>query len=264
MPKSAFEPCIPTRGTTVPTGPEWIHEIKHDGYRLIVQRDGKRVRLLTRNGHDWSDRFPLITEAALRNRNSSFVIDGEAVLLGVDGRSDFNGLHSRKHDDEVEFYAFDILVSDGEDLRKLPLQHAQDQPGPAAGAARRRHLPVRLRTGRDRPGPVPPRLPDGAGGAGLEAPRERPIAPAGRRTGSRSRTGSIRRSAACRISSSLSRSALATHTKGATRLRAVRAASRWREPRRGSHKTPAASRRSVAPLGRHSGLWDSVLKNNVL
>ena len=47
--------------------------------------------------------------------------DGEAVLLGVDGRSDFNGLHSRRHDHEGEFYAFDMLVSDGEDLRKLPL-----------------------------------------------------------------------------------------------------------------------------------------------
>jgi len=79
------------------------------------------VRLFTRNGHDWSSRYPLITEAALRNRNTSFVIDGEAVLLGVDGISDFNGLHSRKHDDEVQFYAFDILVSDGEDIRKLPL-----------------------------------------------------------------------------------------------------------------------------------------------
>src|SRR4029077_19114056 len=55
------------------------------------------------------------------NRNASFVIDGEAALLGVDGRSDFNGLHSRRHDDEVQFYAFDILVSDGEDLRQLPL-----------------------------------------------------------------------------------------------------------------------------------------------
>ena len=77
------------------------------------------MRLWTRNGHDWSDRFPLITEAALRN--SSFVIDGEAVLLGVDGRSDFNGLHSRRHDTEVQFYAFDMLVSDGEDIRKLPL-----------------------------------------------------------------------------------------------------------------------------------------------
>jgi bifunctional non-homologous end joining protein LigD len=65
--------------------------------------------------------YPLISEAALRNRNTSFAIDGEAVLLGVDGRSDFNGLHSRRHDHEVEFYAFDILVSDGEDLRRLPL-----------------------------------------------------------------------------------------------------------------------------------------------
>jgi hypothetical protein len=93
---------IPTRGTTVPAGLDWFHEIKHDGYGLIIQRDGKRVRLWTRNGRDWSDRFPLITEPALRNRNSSFVIDGEAVLLGVDGRSDFNGLHSRRHDDEVQ------------------------------------------------------------------------------------------------------------------------------------------------------------------
>ena len=117
MPKSAFDPCIPTKAAKVPDRPEWIHEIKHDGYRLIIQRDGKRVRLFTRNGHDWSGRFPLITEAVLRNRNASFVIDGEAVLLGVDGRSDFNGLHSRKHDVEVQFYAFDILVSDGEDLR---------------------------------------------------------------------------------------------------------------------------------------------------
>ena len=114
MPKSAFEPCIPTRATAVPDRPDWIHEVKHDGYRLIIARDGKRV-------HDWSDRFPRIVEAALRNRNSAFVIDGEAVLLGVDGRSDFNGLHSRRHDVEVEFYAFDCLVSDGEDIRKLPL-----------------------------------------------------------------------------------------------------------------------------------------------
>ena len=51
----AFEPCIPMRGTKVPNRREWIHEIKHDGYRLIIQRDGKCVRLFTRNGHDWSD-----------------------------------------------------------------------------------------------------------------------------------------------------------------------------------------------------------------
>jgi ATP-dependent DNA ligase len=121
MPNFAFERSLPTRGTRVPAGPEWLHEIKHDGYRLIVQRDGARVRLFTRNGNDWTSRYPLIVEAALRNRQTSFVIDGEAVLLGVDGISDFNGLHSRRHDDEVQLYAFDILALNGEDLRNLPL-----------------------------------------------------------------------------------------------------------------------------------------------
>ena len=115
-------PASPPKPRKSPTRPDWIHEIKHDGYRLIVQRDGQRVRLFTRNGHDWSDRFPLITEAALRNRtSSSFVIDGEAVMLDPNGRSDFNGLHSRKHDDEVQFYAFDCPVNNGDDIRKLPL-----------------------------------------------------------------------------------------------------------------------------------------------
>jgi bifunctional non-homologous end joining protein LigD len=121
MRKTAFEPCIPTPGKQVPVGPNWIHEIKHDGYRLIVQREGSRVRLFTRNGNDWTARYPLIVEAALRNRQTSFVIDGEAVLLGVDGISDFNGLHSRRHDDEVQLYAFDILALGGDDLRGLPL-----------------------------------------------------------------------------------------------------------------------------------------------
>jgi bifunctional non-homologous end joining protein LigD len=121
MPNRLFEPCIPTRGTKVPASPDWIHEVKHDGYRLIVQRDGNRVRLFTRNGHDWTDRCPLIVESALKNRSSSFVIDGEAVLLGVDGVSDFDGLHAGKHDAEVQLYAFDCLALDGDDLRKLPL-----------------------------------------------------------------------------------------------------------------------------------------------
>src|SRR6185436_13290250 len=60
MRKSAFDPCIPTKAAKVPDRPEWLHEIKHDGYRLIVQREGKCVRLFTRNGHDWSHRYPLI------------------------------------------------------------------------------------------------------------------------------------------------------------------------------------------------------------
>jgi hypothetical protein len=65
MRRVEFSPCLPTRGKVVPAGPDWIHEIKHDGYRLTVHRDGKRVRLFTRNGHDWTDRYPLIVEAAL-------------------------------------------------------------------------------------------------------------------------------------------------------------------------------------------------------
>jgi len=79
------------------------------------------VRLITRNGADWTNRYPWIVEAALKNRQKHFVVDGEAVVLGVDGISDFDALHSRKHDEEVQLYAFDMLAGDGEDLRKLPL-----------------------------------------------------------------------------------------------------------------------------------------------
>jgi ATP-dependent DNA ligase len=86
-----------------------------------VERDGKAVRLVTRGGHNWTDRFPWIVEAALKNRRSQFVLDGEAVILGIDGRSDFNALHSRKLNQEVQLCAFDVLAIEGEDLRALPL-----------------------------------------------------------------------------------------------------------------------------------------------
>ena len=79
------------------------------------------MRLFSRNGYDWTDRYPWIVESAVKNRIKQFVIDGEAVVLGVDGIPDFNALHSRKHDEEVQLYAFDILTLDGEDLRALPL-----------------------------------------------------------------------------------------------------------------------------------------------
>jgi ATP-dependent DNA ligase len=119
--RTSFLPCLPTRGTSVPATPAWFHEIKYYGYRLIVQREGSTVRFLSRNGNDWSGRYPWIDEAALKNKHSHFVIDGEAVVLGVDGIADFNALHSRKHNHEVQLYAFDILALDGEDLRGLPL-----------------------------------------------------------------------------------------------------------------------------------------------
>ena len=86
---------------------------QHDGYRLIVHREGKRVRLLTRRGYDCSGRYPLIAEPALRVRKMYFVIDGEAVVLGPDGISDFEGLHSGRCNEDVRLYAFDLPADDG-------------------------------------------------------------------------------------------------------------------------------------------------------
>jgi bifunctional non-homologous end joining protein LigD len=120
-----YEFCLPTGAKAVPAGPEWLHEIKYDGYRLLVQRQDDRVRLITRGGYDWTKRYPWIVEAALKNRHKQFVIDGEAVILGVDGYSDFNALHSGKHNDEVQLWVFDVLALDGDDLRDLPSQCAR-------------------------------------------------------------------------------------------------------------------------------------------
>ena len=105
------------------------------------------MRLFTHNGHDWSDRSPLIAAAALRNRNTSFVVDGEAVLLGVDGRSDFNGLHSRRYDDEVQFYAFDTS----------PQTAAIDAQNPSFGVRTRRSpdLSISIRLTHNRPSARP-------------------------------------------------------------------------------------------------------------
>jgi ATP-dependent DNA ligase len=96
---STFEFCLPTSATSVPDRPNWLHEVKYDGYRLRLERDGNCVRLITRGGYNWADRYPWIVEAASKNRHQHFVIDGEAVVLGVDGIADFNALHSRRQDE---------------------------------------------------------------------------------------------------------------------------------------------------------------------
>jgi ATP-dependent DNA ligase len=109
-----FEFCLPTTGKVVPSAPEWFHEIKYDGFRIRLERDGDRVRLITRGGYDWTKRYPWIVEAALKNRRKHFVIYGEAVILGADGVSDFNALHSGRYNSEVRLCAFDVLALDGE------------------------------------------------------------------------------------------------------------------------------------------------------
>jgi bifunctional non-homologous end joining protein LigD len=114
-------PCIPTRAYRVPSGPGWVHEIKHDGYRLQVRREGDKVRLFTRRGYDWSKRYPAIARTAAALRCTSFTLDGEAVVCGPDGVAIFDALHRRGTVSEAMLYAFDLLELDGEDLRDMPL-----------------------------------------------------------------------------------------------------------------------------------------------
>jgi bifunctional non-homologous end joining protein LigD len=87
------DPCIPSRALKPPSGPDWVHEVKHDGYRLIVRRDGAMVRLFTRRGYDWTDRYPTIANAAAKLRARSFTLDGEAVVCGANGVAVFDVLH---------------------------------------------------------------------------------------------------------------------------------------------------------------------------
>jgi bifunctional non-homologous end joining protein LigD len=114
-------PCVPTRALKPPSGPDWVHEIKHDGYRLQVRRVGDTVRLFTRRGYDWTARYPTIAGTATRLRALSFTLDGEAVVCGPDGIAIFDSLHRRGTVSEAMLYAFDLLEIDGEDLRPLPL-----------------------------------------------------------------------------------------------------------------------------------------------
>src|SRR6202048_4712689 len=78
-------PCLPTSAPHVPSGRDWLHEVKHDGFRVIARKNGKRVRLYSRSGNDLTYRFPLIVEALAKLRSRSCIIDGEAVACGDDG-----------------------------------------------------------------------------------------------------------------------------------------------------------------------------------
>jgi ATP-dependent DNA ligase len=129
LPVGFVEPCLPSVRATAPCGREWVHEIKHDGYRLIVRRNGKRVRVFTRRGFDWTGRFRWIEDALRSLRAQSATIDGEAVCCGDDGISDFEKLHSRAYDHHVFLYAFDLLELNGEDCPKLDQNQEPGEPG---------------------------------------------------------------------------------------------------------------------------------------
>jgi hypothetical protein len=114
------------------------------------------VRLFTRNGHDWTDRYRPIVEAAPKNRSTSFVIDGEAVLLGVDGVPDFDRLHSRQHDDEVHLYAAAVLNGSrlkGSSDRRRELSVRKDVKGPGSSLSDAEILHAEIVCGCLRPRP---------------------------------------------------------------------------------------------------------------
>ena len=121
-PPGFIQPCLPTRADKPPCSETWVHEIKHDGFRMMVRRDAAGVRLLTRNGIDWTTRFPRIAEAAAALRVKYFLIDGEAVCCDGEGMPVFDRLRYRRDDRHVFLYAFDLLQLDSRDLRREPIE----------------------------------------------------------------------------------------------------------------------------------------------
>jgi ATP-dependent DNA ligase len=114
-PPGFIHPCRPIVAKHPPVGPGWVHELKHDGYRLQIHvRDG-RVRLYTMNGNDWTKRYPRIVEEARRLR-APLIIDAEVVHLSADGVADFEALHTRTADGNAVALAFDLLLA-GDDIR---------------------------------------------------------------------------------------------------------------------------------------------------
>jgi len=113
------EPQLASPVDEPPEGKHWIHEIKHDGYRCQVLLDRGQARVFTRNGHDWSDRYPAIVRAGGKLRCQSAIIDGEAIVQNDDGVSDFEALGSamRQRPDSIILCAFDLMHLDGKDLR---------------------------------------------------------------------------------------------------------------------------------------------------
>jgi bifunctional non-homologous end joining protein LigD len=121
LPAGFIWPCLPTSAPQPPSGELWLHEIKHDGFRVIARKNGQRVKLYSRPGNDLTKRFPLIVETIARLRPHSCTIDGEAVACGADGIASFELIRRWNTDQGVFMWAFDLIELDGEDLRRDPL-----------------------------------------------------------------------------------------------------------------------------------------------
>jgi bifunctional non-homologous end joining protein LigD len=119
-----FRPVqLATLVDAVPNGDAWLHEIKFDGYRILLAVGGGRAIAYTRSGIDWSEKFAPVIDAASKLAVSSALIDGEAVVLDEQGRSSFQLMQGawKNARAKIVFYAFDLLQRDGEDLTASPL-----------------------------------------------------------------------------------------------------------------------------------------------
>jgi bifunctional non-homologous end joining protein LigD len=111
------------------TGPGWVHEVKHDGYRLLALKDAGRVTLWSRYATDYTDTFLRIAEAVRALPIDSALLDGEAVVFGPDGHSDFAALRTNKGAAQGSLVAYDLLRFQGEDWRSMPLEVRRAQLG---------------------------------------------------------------------------------------------------------------------------------------
>src|SRR3954452_13550164 len=121
QPPGFIRPALPVLSAVVPTGDGWLHELKHDGFRIIVHKDGDDVRLWSRNGRDWSVEFVAITAAVMALPFARIVLDGEAVAHCHKGLPDFHRLLGRAGAATACLYAFDLLHAGRDDLRRFEL-----------------------------------------------------------------------------------------------------------------------------------------------
>ena len=117
LPAGFVPPCLPTKARQPPSGELWLHEIKHDGFRVIARKNGKHVRLYSRPGNDLTYRFALIVGTVARLRPRSCIIDGEAVCCDDNGMPSFDRIRYLRYDASVFLFAFDLVRLNGEDQR---------------------------------------------------------------------------------------------------------------------------------------------------
>ena len=122
LPAGFIVPCLPTKTDKLPSGDGWLHEIKHDGFRIIARKNGAQVRLYSRPGNDLTRRFPLIVETLARLRSHSCIIDGEAVACDDNGVASFDLIRHDRANERTFLYAFDLIELNGDDLRRDPLE----------------------------------------------------------------------------------------------------------------------------------------------